>query len=264
MKRYAILSVVVAVLCLACAAFAQDYVVGEGDVLRITVYDHPDLSTTARISGEGTILFPLIGEVKVSGLSVSQLSERLAGLLSDGYIISPQVAIFIEDFRSQKATIMGEVNKPGLYELKGNTTFLEVLSKAGDLTKNAGDKAIIKRKANPSDKKEKIITIDLKRLVEMGDTSQDVPVLDGDSIYIIKAGLFYVTGEVKKPDAYKFEEGTTVLKAVTMAGGFSDKAATGRVRIIRKIKDREELLEKVKMDESVLPDDVIIVPESFF
>jgi polysaccharide export outer membrane protein len=160
---------------------------------------------------------------------------------------------------------MGQVNKPGLYELKGYTSFLELLSKAGDLTKDAGDKAIIKRKADSSpEKKQKIIVIDLRRLIAMGDTSLDTQVMDGDSIYIMKAGLFYVTGEVKKPDAYKFEEGTTVLKAITMAGGFSDKASTSRVKIIRKVKGKEEVLEKVKMDEEVLPDDIVMVPESFF
>lgn len=244
--------------------FAQDYVVGDGDLLKITVYDHPDLSATARVSGEGIILFPLIGQAKISGLTVAQISKKLADLLSDGYIVSPQVTVFIEEFRSQKATIMGQVNRPGLYELKGYTTFLELLSKAGDLTKDAGDKAVIKRKADSQDKKESIITIDLKRLVGMGDTSLDMPVVDGDSIYIVKAGLFYVTGEVKKPDAYKFDEGTTVLKAITMAGGFSDKASTGKVKIIRKVKGKEEIMERVKMDEPVLPDDVIMVPESFF
>lgn len=244
--------------------FAQDYVVGEGDVLKISVYDHPDLSAIARVGGEGTILFPLIGQVKIAGLTVVQISKKLGELLSDGYVVSPQVTVFIEEFRSQKATIMGQVNKPGLYELKGYTTFLEVLSKAGDLTKDAGDKAVIKRKGDSPDRKESIITIDLKRLVGMGDTSLDMPVIDGDSIYVIKAGLFYVTGEVKKPDAYKFEEGTTVLKAITMAGGFSDKASTGKVKIIRKVKGKEDMLERVKLDEPVFPDDVIVVPESFF
>ena len=244
-------------------SLAQDYVVGDGDVLRITVYDQPELSTIARIDGAGMIIFPLIGQVKVAGLTVSQVSQKLAQLLSDGYLVSPQVTVFVEDFRSQKATIMGQVNRPGLYELKGYTTFLELLSKAGDLTKDAGDKAIVKRK-DSSEKKEKIVVIDLKRLVERGETSLDVPILDGDSIYVMKAGLFYVTGEVKNPNAYKFEEGTTVLKAITMAGGFTDKASTGRVKIIRKSKGKEETIEKVHMDEAVLPDDIVVVPESFF
>jgi polysaccharide export outer membrane protein len=159
---------------------------------------------------------------------------------------------------------MGEVHKPGLYVLPGQTTFLALLSEAGGLAKDAGDKAIIKRKITPQDKNERVITVDLKGLIEKGDASLDIPIMDGDSVYITKAGVFYVTGEVKKPDAYKYEEGTTLIKAVTMSGGFSDKAAKGRVKIIRKVEGREEIIEKVKMDEPVLPDDVIVVPESFF
>jgi polysaccharide export outer membrane protein len=245
-------------------SFAQDYIVGEGDVLRITVYDHDDLTTVARISGDGNIVLPLIGQVEVKGLTLSQISRKISARLSDGYIIDPQVNIFIQEFRSKKAFIMGEVTKPGIYVLPGQTTFLALLSEAGGLTKDAGDKAIIKRKANPSDKNEKVTTIDMRRLIEKGDTTLDVPIMDGDNIYISKAGVFYVTGEVRKPDAYKYEEGTTVIKAITMAGGFSDKASRGRVKITRKINGKEEVVEKAKMDEPVLPDDVIVVPESFF
>jgi polysaccharide biosynthesis/export protein len=245
-------------------SFAQDYIVGEGDVLRISVYDHDDLTTTARISGDGVITFPLIGQVEVKGLTLNQISSKIAGLLADGFVVNPQVSIFIQEFRSKKAFIMGEVSKPGLYVLPGQTTFLALLSEAGGLAKDAGDKAIIKRKANPSDKYESVITIDLKRLVEKGDTSLDIPIMDGDSVYITKAGLFYVTGEVKKPDAYKYEEGTSVIKAITMAGGFTDKASKGKVKIIRKVGGKEEVIEKVKTDEPIQPDDVIVVPESFF
>ncbi|MDA8077611.1 MAG: SLBB domain-containing protein [Nitrospiraceae bacterium] len=245
-------------------SLSQDYIIGEGDLLRITVYDHPDLGTVARISGDGAILFPLIGSVKVAGLTLSQAAKKIASELAEGYIVSPQVTMFIEEYRSQKVMVMGQVNRPGLYELKGFTTFIEVLSKAGDLNKDAGDKAVIKRRGEGPDRPEKVITINLRRLVEMGDTSQDVPIFDGDSIYISKAGVYFVSGEVKKPDSYKYEEGLTVLKAVTTAGGFSDKASTGRVKIIRKVKGKEEVLEKVSLDEIVFPDDIIVVPESFF
>lgn len=264
MKFIGIIGFLVFVLALCCPAGAQDYKVGEGDVLQITVYDHPDLTTIARISDDGMIIFPLIGQVKISGLTVSEVSRKIAHLLSQGYIIYPQVSALVQEFRSQKVTVMGQVNNPGLYELKGYTTFLEVLLKAGDLTKDAGDKAIIKRRAGSPGTKEKVITIDLRRLIEMGDTSLDVPILDGDSIYIPKAGVFYVTGEVRNPNSYKFEEGTTVLKAVTMAGGFTDKASTGRVKIIRTKNGKEQVMEDVKMGEPIQPDDVIVVPESFF
>lgn len=245
-------------------ASVKDYIVGEGDVLKITVYAHPDLTTTTRVEGDGTIFFPLIGQVKVAGLTISGISHKISALLADGYVISPQVTIFIEEFRSQKVTIMGQVNKPGLYELKGHTTFLEILSRAGDLSKDAGDKAIVKRKTAEADAAEKVIVIDIKKLIEMGDISQNIPILDGDNIYVMKAGLFYVTGEVKKPDAYKHENGTTVIMALTRAGGFTDKASTGRVRIIRKIDGKETVINRVKMDDPVLPGDVIVVPESFF
>jgi polysaccharide export outer membrane protein len=88
--------------------------------------------------------------------------------------------------------------------------------------------------------------------------------MDGDSVYISKAGVFYITGEIKTPASYKHEEGLTVIKAITKGGGFTEKASKGKVRIIRKVNGKEEVLEKVKMDEPVLADDVIVVPESFF
>lgn len=258
------LFVIILSFCIGYTSFAQDYIVGEGDVLKITVYDQDDLTTTARISGDGAIVLPLIGQVEVKGLTLTQISKKISALLADGYVVNPHVSIFIQEFRSKKAFIMGEVTKPGLYVLPGHTTFLSLLSEAGGLTKDTGDKAIIKRKSNPSNKNETILTIDLKKLIEKGDTSLDIPIMDSDSIYITKAGVFYITGEVRKPDAYKYEEGTTVIKAITMGGGFSDKASKGRVKIIRKVNGKEEVLEKVKMDEPVLPDDVIVVPESFF
>jgi polysaccharide biosynthesis/export protein len=264
MNKLLLFSVFFVAFVLCITAFAQDYVIGEGDVLKITIYDHDDLTTTARVSGDGVIVFPLIGQIEVKGLTLGQIAQKIATLLSDGYIVSPQVNIFIQEFRSKKAFIMGEVTKPGLYVLPGRTSFLALLSEAGGLTKNAGDNAMIKRKIGHTDQNENIINIDLKKLIEKGDASLDMPIMDGDSIYISKAGVFYVTGEIKKPDAYKYEEGTTVIKAVIMGGGFTDKASKGRVRIIRKVGGKEEVLEKVKMDEPVMPDDVIVVPESFF
>lgn len=243
-------------------ANAQDYKVGGGDVLKITVYGHDDLSTVERVSGEGMIRFPLLGQISVKGLSISGVSDKIARGLSEGFIINPQVSVFVEEFRSQKAIIMGEVAKPGLYELKGFTTFLELVSQSGGLAEDAGDTATIKRKIAKGN--EQILSIDLKKLIEEGNTSLDVEIMDGDSVYVAKSGMFYVTGEVNKPAAYKFTDGTTVLKAITTAGGFTDKAAEGRVRIIRKIDGKERTINKVHMDEKVLPEDVIVVPESLF
>lgn len=175
--KYKIIGLLLVLFLATSAAGADDYVLGAGDVLKITVYDNPDLTTVERISGVGTMHFPLIGEVKLAGLTINQATKKIAERLSDGYINSPQVNIFVQDYRVSK---------------------------------------------------------------------------------------IFVTGEVKKPDGYKFEPGTTVLRAVTLAGGFSDKASTSRVKIIRKTDKKQEVLERVKMDEPVLPGDVIVVPESFF
>ncbi len=246
------------------AAFAQDYVVGKEDIVKITVYGHQDLTTVARVNGEGLINLPLIGAVNVSGLTTSQIAQKVTDHLADGYIVDPNVSVFVEEYRSKKTIIMGQITRPGVYSLSGNTSLLELLSKAGGLTKEAGDRAIVKRKSVNSDKTDSIITVDLRKLLEEGDTSSDVPLMDGDSVYVGKAEVFYVTGEVKRPEAYKHEEGATVIKAATMAGGFTDKAAPGRIRIIRKIRGKERIIEKAGMDEPVLPDDIIVVPESFW
>lgn len=246
------------------ALSTDDYVVGGEDVLKITVYNHPDLTTTERVSGEGKITLPLIGEIRVANMTTDKVAKEIAARLADGYIVDPNVSVFVVEFRSKKTIIMGQVNKPGIYMLSGNTTFLELLSLAGGLTKDAGDTAIIKRKPSEGGKKEGLITIDLNRLIVQGETSLDISLMDGDSVYVAKAGVFYVTGEVRKPDSYKHEEGLTVLKAITMAGGFTDKASSSRIRIIRKIAEKEKVIERVGTDEPVLPDDIIIVPESFF
>jgi polysaccharide export outer membrane protein len=244
-------------------ASAQDYILGEGDVLTVSVYDQPDLTSVVRISGDGMITLPLIGQVHAAGLSVDQLSGNIETLLADGYLIHPQVSIFIDEFRNLKATILGGVRSPGLYELKGQTTLLELISKAGGLIEEASNEAIIRR--NDSDPEgQEVITINLDELMEQGQLSQNLTILNGDNIYIPKKKVFYVTGEVKSPDAYTFENGLTVIQALTKAGGFSDRAAPGRIKIIRSLDGKEQLLKDVNMDERVQPNDVIVVPESYF
>ncbi|MEA3230229.1 MAG: polysaccharide biosynthesis/export family protein [Thermodesulfobacteriota bacterium] len=244
---------------------AQDYIVGEGDVLKITVYEHDDLTMTVRVSGEGTIAFPLIGKVPVAGLTLTGIARKITVLLADGYIVNPQVNIFIHEFRSNKATVLGQINRPGLYELRQYTTLLEIISQAGGLTRGAGNKAIIKRKLpSGSDREEKSITIDLKNMIEGGDTSRNIQIMGGDSIYITAVAVYYVTGEVKKPDEFNLDGKISIIQAITKAGGFTEKAAPTKVKIIRKTADSKKVLSKVSMDEPVLPNDVIVVPESFF
>lgn len=245
-------------------AAESDYRVGEGDVLRVLVYDNPDLNTTTRISGQGTIIFPLVGELTVGGLTVSHVAQKIGRALANGYIRDPQVSVFVEEFRSQRVTIMGEVRTPGLHELSGSTSLMELISKAGGLTPDADFQATINRKAKPENGGEQQITINLRDLLERREGIVDIPLQDGDSVFIPRARTFFVTGQVRRPASYKLEPGTSLIKAITIAGGFTELAAQKRVRIIRRVDGVEQVLQRASMQTIIQADDVIVVPESFF
>ena len=257
-------TILILILCfLPLIASSQEYTIGEGDVLDIKVYENEDLSTTVRVSANSTIRVPLIGEISIKDLTVSQISSKIEELYADDYLVNPQVDVFIKEHRSKKAVILGQIKNPGQYELRGKVTILEFISTAGGLTGDAGGTATIKRLSASGENKDQIV-LDLEKLIKKGDVSLNIPIQDNDSIYISKANTYYVSGEVTKPNQYVYEQELTVIKAITMAGGFSKIAAKDKVQIIRLIKGEKKILEKVDMDEPVLPDDVIVVPESFF
>lgn len=266
--RHPYLAVVLLFLLFAPAGMCEDYTIGSGDTLNINVYGHEDLTKTVQVNDAGNISFPLIGEIPARGLSVTRLSQTVSERLAAGYIINPQVTVVVMDYRSRKASILGKVKDPALYELKGRTTLLELISTAGGLAADAGQYAYVTRKVSdrgkPDEHRQEVIKINLQKLVEEGDSSQNILISDGDSIFISKMEKIYVTGEVKSARAYPYEEGLTVIKALTNAGGFTDKAAANGVRIIRQENGEEQVLRKVRMDDLVAPEDVIVVPERFF
>jgi len=268
MKKITCLNILALLIYLACVCISyatQNYIVGEGDVLEISVFGHDEMHTVVRVGADGTIIVPLLNKVKVGGLTTAQISDKLAKLLADGYIVDPQVSVFVKEYRNWNAVILGEVKKPGVQELTSQTTILELISRAGGLTEDAGHKAIIKRKVYKDGKwVTKTIVVDLWKLLEEGDTSQNILIQDDDTVYIGKGGFFYVTGEVKKPGSYKVTPDMTVIKAIALAGGFTDIASKGSVKIERKINGKKKILEDVSMDTRVLAGDVIIVPESIF
>lgn len=244
-------------------AVDDDYRLGDGDILKVTVYGHADLTMTSRVGSDGIIPFPLIGQVDIGGLTAAQAGEKIAAALADGYLVNPQVSVFIEQFRNRKVVVMGEVQQPGLYELPGPTTLLELISQAGGLAREAGKFASIHRKS-AGEGTEEMIQVDLKQLMEEGVRDQDLALRDGDNVYIARAGLVYVTGHVNKPDSYPVDDDSTVLMMVTKAGGFTNLAAKGRIKVVRKTGEGEETFERVPLSMTVQPDDVIVVPESYF
>ncbi len=241
-----------------------EYVLGEDDLLNITVYENDDLATLARINGDNKVAMPLIGEINVGGLTVRKAEQEIAARLADGFLLNPSVSIFVKEYHSKKVTILGEVDKPGLYELSGNATLLEIISQAGGLTDKAGSEALVKRVAGPEGSETySYLRLNLRDLTEKGNLSGNIAVKDKDSIFITKSGFIYVTGQVAKPGAFKYEGGMTVMKAIALAEGLTDKAAPGGTEIIRKKGDTEESI-KGEMSTQVQPEDLVSVPESFF
>ena len=256
---------VVTLTFMALSVSADEYLIGEGDLLKITVYDNPDLTTDARVGGDGKVTLPLIGEILVNGMTTTDAQKNIAAMFANGYINNPQVSVFITEYKSKKVTTLGEFTKPGLIELRGNSTLMEVISNAGGITPNASETLLIKRKIMKPDGtgEELTITVELNKLLEKGDINANIMVRDGDSIYVPRAAFVYVSGEVKTPGAYKITKGLTVLRSITLAGGFTQRASKGSISIVRKSEQGERSID-VSMESQVLPDDIIVVPESFF
>ena len=262
-----ILVTVLPLCCLCATAFARTDVVSPGTVLKITVYGHDDMTSQVQVADDGTVVLPLIGKVQVNGITIPQVTAKITAELADGYFNKPQVNVFVQNFRSRKVTVLGQVNKPGLQEFSGQTTLLEMISAAGGLAADAGDTVSIKRIVN---NKEKVIEIDLTSLVAGGDLSQNIFVQENDSIYVSKSGMCFITGQVAKPGSYPCGSNTTVLKLVSLAGGFTGKANKSGVSIERIVENKEtkakekRTFKKVDLDTKLVADDQLVVPESFF
>jgi len=255
------------------AVFADaDYVLGPEDEISITVWDHPDLTRKARINIEGKISFPLIGELRVTGLSQLQVEKKLKEMLADGYVVDPQVSVQVTEYRSQKIFVIGEVNSPGAYPLTRKTLLVEAIAMAGGVKPEADQEIMIVRpkekvgvqtpllpdQADPSE----LIKVRLRDVLE-GERSQNIQVLNLDTIFVPKIKVFYVTGEVKRPGQYTFMKGMTVLHAISTAGGFTEKAAKRKAKTVRE-KDGKKVDLYLTMENLIEPGDTIVVPESFW
>ncbi len=275
LRRASCLALAALIFCslLPSALFADaDYVLGPEDEISITVWDHPDLTRKARVNIEGKISFPLIGELRVTGLSQLQVEKKLKEMLADGYIVDPQVSVQVTEYRSQKIFVIGEVNSPGAYPLTRKTLLVEAIAMAGGVKPEADQEIMIVRpkekvgvqtpllpdQADPSE----LIKVKLRDVLE-GERSQNVQVLNLDTIFIPKIKVFYVTGEVKRPGQYTFMKGMTVLHAVSTAGGFTEKAAKKKVKTVRE-KGGKKVDLYLTMENLIEPGDTIVVPESFW
>jgi len=259
------------ILLLTVGVAAQtDYTIGVQDVITITVYDQADLTGKFTVDADGSLTFPLLGRVKAAGLTLRHLEDELKKRLADGYIRNPQVSAAVETFRSQRIFVMGEVRSPGAYQLSGEMSVIEAIARAGSTTPQAADEAMIVRPKEgkttgpvlPTDTDSTVIRINLREIQE-GALSKNVQLRDGDTLVVQKARSVYVFGQVKAPGAYAIDKDTTVLQALSLAGGVTDRGSTGRIKIVRAVDGKKKEI-KVKLTDIVEPGDTIIVAERFF
>jgi polysaccharide export outer membrane protein len=242
-----------------------DYVVGSQDVLTITVFGEAELSGKFTVEQDGTFTYPQVGRIKAGGATLRAVEQELKTKLADGYLKNPQVSVSIENYRSQRILIIGEVRAPGEYQLTGEMTLLSALARAGSTTATASREATIvrpRKNAKEGEDPSDILRIDLADL-QAGNMSLNIPLQDGDTINVLKAHSVFVAGQVKSPGAYAVESDTTVLQVVSLAGGLTDRGSDGRIRIQRTVNGKKVEV-AVKLTDLVLPGDTIIVRERFF
>jgi polysaccharide export outer membrane protein len=275
---------IVALSGLALSAHAQDtqqpnYIVGAQDMLVITSYDQQELTGKFTVEADGTFTYPLVGRIRAGGMTLRDVEAAIKKeLTAKGYFVNPQISVAVEQYRSQKVYVVGEVRTPGAYPLSGNMRLVEALALAGSTQPTASGEAVIvhassdglvvdpakpENATNQREDPNAILRVDL-RLLENGDLSQNVPLKSGDTIFVLRAESVYVFGQVKIPGAYPLrDKNTTVLQALSLAGGVTERGATGRIQIVRVVNGKKVEV-KAGLTDFVLPRDTIIVPERFF
>jgi polysaccharide export outer membrane protein len=236
---------VVLILASAAVVRAQEYTIGPRDVLKIVVWAQDDLSKDYPVDADGFVAFPLLGRVKTSGLTTKQLAAHLTELLEKDYLVNPQVLVSVKDYLSRKVNILGEAEKPGVYYLSGEMTLLDVLSKAGALSKLSGKQILLVRNHSASGvagSGNSIRRLNLEKL-QAGDASENIQLENDDTIFIPKGQAFFVVGEVKKGGTFPLDKEITAFEAVSLAEGFSDKAARAAIKVVRRTNDgRQETI----------------------
>jgi polysaccharide export outer membrane protein len=255
--------------------FVRDYNVGPRDLLEIKVFELPEFNQTVRVSEDGTISLPLLGSVRVSGLTKDAVERKISDLLEARFVKNAQVSIFIKEYQSNRVAVIGAVERPGLYELVGRQNLLQMISQAGGFRDNAADALFILRENGNGDASS--LEINLDDLIVNGNQLLNIPLQPYDVINVpaVKIVFVYVFGEVKNPGALevKKSKGITLLQAIAQAGGLTEDASNSGITVKRRSKEGKETQLKVNLKDIIKgkkPDielregDVVIIPESIF
>jgi len=237
--------------------------IGAGDMVRVSVFRNPDLATEARVTDQGTIFFPLIGEVQIAGLTPLQASKRIAQALERGkFVVSPEVQVAIATVNSRQVSVLGNVAKPGRYPIDSvNRRVTDFIAAAGGMAATGADAVTVVQTRNGLESK---TDVDLEQMFRNGNLAANMELAPGDTIYVHRAPMVYVGGEVNKAGAYRLEPNMTVMQAIALGGGINPRGTERGVRIHRKDGTGNVAKIDARMTDAVRADDMIYVRESLF
>ncbi len=241
----------------------EEYTLSPGDIVKITVFKSPDLSTEARVTENGAIGFPLIGQVPVRGLTLSGLERKIAQLLKDGgFVRDPQVNVLLTLSVGNQVAVLGEVNKPGRYPIEGAGGHVSgMLASAGGISATGGDTVILTgMRAGKPFRQE----IDVAKMSQSASAADDPELAGGDTLFIGRAPQFYIYGQVQRPGGYRLEKGMTVRQALATGGGITGKGTTRGIVLHRRDASGKVKDSKVNLDADIQDQDVLDVKESLF
>lgn len=242
---------------------AEDYRLGAGDTVRVLVFQSPDLTVEARVSENGAISVPLIGNILIGGLSIADAERKIAeALKSGGYLQRPQVNLVLLQVRGNQVAVLGQVQRPGRFPLElANTRVSDVLAMAGGINSNGDDTVILSgvREGKPFRR-----LIDIPALFLNEDTGGNLFVAAGDTLYVHRAPVFYIYGEVNRAGPYRIERGMTVMQGLAMGGGPTNRGSETRLRLHRR--DAAGIIQQTTptLTDALQANDVIYVRESLF
>jgi polysaccharide export outer membrane protein len=248
-----------------------EYRLGKGDKIEITVFGHDDLNKVVEVRADGTINYPLIGDLPVSGKSAAEIDQEITRLLGESFLVDPQVSVDVREYQSQWITIIGEVRTPGRYVLQRAMRIIDLLAQAGGVTREAGSDIVITR--SQQDGAPGHILVNLEGLLGGNRPEANLTLEHGDIVSVGEKEVFYIRGEVQKPGPFFLEKGMTVMKAISVAGGFGQFANRKEVQILRagdkgvqeRLTVNLKLIEDGKREDvPIRSNDTIIVPRRIF
>ncbi len=237
-------------------------VLGPGDIIKIFVYGHSDLTTETKVNEVGNITFPLLGEILVDGLTPAAAERKIASLLESRDIIrKPQVNILTTSLQSQMVSILGQVRNQGRYPIEGKRRLTDVLAMAGGIIPEGGDMITLIRSDGGKFNKEVIDVIDMIRSTDL---TRNLIVQSDDLIFVDKAPRFYIYGEVQRAGMYRLEKNMTVMQGLSVGGGLTTRGTERGLRIQRRDSEGGLQVLTVNPSDLIQPDDVIYIRESLF